>query len=61
MEMQKGKRLKNDDSMLFKCPRALALAAERAAAEQMMSRSAWLRALVVERLRMLETSAALHE
>jgi hypothetical protein len=36
MEMQKGKRLKNDDSMLFKCPRALALAAERAAAEQMI-------------------------
>jgi hypothetical protein len=44
-------RVPNDETVAFKCPAALARAADRAATEKMLSRSAWIRGVVAEHLR----------
>jgi hypothetical protein len=46
--------IENNERVTFKCPSNLARAAERAAAEEMLSTSAWIRRLVAERLRELQ-------
>ena len=49
--MQSATKLRNDDSILFKCPRKLVMMIDKECAAQMISRSAWLRTLVADRLR----------
>jgi hypothetical protein len=44
-------RVKNDEVVVFKCPASLARAADRAAAEKLLTRSAWIRAVVLEHLK----------
>jgi hypothetical protein len=47
-------RPKNDEVIVFKSPASLARAADRAAAEKLLTRSAWIRGIVAEHLRRVE-------
>lgn len=53
----KRRRMINDDVIVFKVPRSLMMQIDKACGELMISRSAWLRALVCQRLREEKTTA----